>query len=96
MARQGMRTLSKWSLLTIHECEYRAPLGCTQASSRIDRCDLPQTGESQKMATQLCHKCKQAHPGRVCDYDDKAECTETKAVDEVTQTPDEPSKKEED
>ena len=35
------------------------------------------------MATQLCQKCKQAHPGRVCDYDDKAECAETIAVDEV-------------
>ena len=23
------------------------------------------------MATQLCQKCKQAHPGRVCDYDEK-------------------------
>ena len=24
------------------------------------------------MPTQLCQKCKQAHPGRVCDYDDLA------------------------
>jgi hypothetical protein len=48
------------------------------------------------MATQLCQKCKQAHPGRVCDYDDKAECTETKAIDEIAQTPAEPSAKEED
>src|SRR5262249_29178636 len=23
------------------------------------------------MATELCQKCKQAHPGRSCDYDDK-------------------------
>jgi hypothetical protein len=29
------------------------------------------------MATQLCQKCKQAHPGRVCDYDEKGECAET-------------------
>jgi hypothetical protein len=36
-------------------------------------------GEGQKMATQLCQKCKQAHPGRVCDYDEKAECGETVA-----------------
>jgi hypothetical protein len=31
------------------------------------------------MATQFCQKCKQAHPGRVCDYNDN-ECAET--VDE--------------
>ena len=31
------------------------------------------------MATQLCEKCKQAHPGRVCDYDEKGECAETAA-----------------
>ena len=31
------------------------------------------------MATQLCQKCKQAHPGRVCDYDKKGECAETEA-----------------
>ncbi len=29
------------------------------------------------MATELCQKCKQAHPGRVCDYDEKGECAET-------------------
>ena len=31
------------------------------------------------MATQLCQKCKQAHPGRDCDHDEKGECAETKA-----------------
>jgi hypothetical protein len=36
------------------------------------------------------------HPGRVCDYDEKAECAETKAADEVAQPRNEPSKKEED
>jgi hypothetical protein len=35
------------------------------------------------MATQLCQKCKQSHPGRVCDYDEKGECTETITVNEV-------------
>ena len=35
------------------------------------------------MATQFCQKCKQAHPGRVCDYDDKGECSETVDVDEA-------------
>jgi hypothetical protein len=35
------------------------------------------------MATQLCQKCKQAHPGRVCDYDEKGECAETKAEEHV-------------
>ena len=29
------------------------------------------------MATELCQKCKHAHPGRVCDYDDKGDCAET-------------------
>jgi hypothetical protein len=29
------------------------------------------------MATQLCQKCKQAHPGRLCDYDEQGECAET-------------------
>ncbi len=32
------------------------------------------------MATQLCQKCKQAHPGRACDYDEKGECAETNVV----------------
>src|SRR6202795_496175 len=40
----------------------------------------------RKMATQLCQKCKQAHPGRVCDYDEKGECAETISVNEVAQT----------
>ena len=35
------------------------------------------------MATQFCQKCKQVHPGRVCDYDDKGECAETVDVDET-------------
>ena len=46
------------------------------------------------MATQLCQKCKQAHPGRVCDYDEKAECAETIGVDEVAQPRKEPSNNE--
>jgi len=33
------------------------------------------------MATQFCEKCKQFHPGRVCDYNDEGECAET--VDEI-------------
>ena len=49
------------------------------------------------MATDLCQKWKKAHPGRVCDYDDKAECAETIGVDEVAaQQRNEPFKKEED
>ena len=32
------------------------------------------------MAPQLCQKCKQAQPGRVCDYDEKGECAETNGV----------------
>jgi hypothetical protein len=44
------------------------------------------------MATQLCQKCKQAHPGRVCDYDEKGECAETTDANEVAQPCDAPSK----
>jgi hypothetical protein len=29
------------------------------------------------MATEFCQKCKQSHPGRACDYDEKGECAET-------------------
>ena len=29
------------------------------------------------MATEFCQKCKKAHPGRECDYDDTGECAET-------------------
>jgi hypothetical protein len=29
------------------------------------------------MATEFCQKCKQVHPGRPCDYNDKGECAET-------------------
>ena len=37
------------------------------------------------MATELCQKCKQAHPGRPCDYDDKGDCAETIDVNEVAE-----------
>jgi hypothetical protein len=29
------------------------------------------------MSTEFCQKCKQSHPGRLCDYDDLGECAET-------------------
>ncbi len=48
------------------------------------------------MATQLCQKCKQGHPRRVCDYDEKAECAETIGVNEVAQPCNGPSKDERD
>ncbi len=48
------------------------------------------------MATQLCQKCKQSHPGRICDYDEKAGCAETVVVDEVGPPRNEPSSNEED
>jgi hypothetical protein len=44
------------------------------------------------MATQLCQKCKQAHPGRACDYDEKGECAETIDTNEVAPPSDVPSK----
>ena len=35
------------------------------------------------MATQFCQKCKKAHPGRDCDYDDEGECPETRDSNEA-------------
>jgi hypothetical protein len=35
------------------------------------------------MATELCQKCKQTHPGRVCDYDEKGDCAETGDLSEA-------------
>jgi hypothetical protein len=35
------------------------------------------------MATELCQKCKQSHPGRSCDYDDKGDCAETVDPQEI-------------
>ena len=35
------------------------------------------------MATQFCERCKQVHPGRACDYDDKGECAQTVDADET-------------
>ena len=29
------------------------------------------------MATEFCQKCKQSHPGRLCDCDEEAEWAET-------------------
>lgn len=46
------------------------------------------------MATEFCQKCKQAHPGRVCDYDENGECAETVEVNEVKETENEKSKQE--
>lgn len=35
------------------------------------------------MATELCQKCKQSHPGRPCDYNDKGDCVETADLSEA-------------
>ena len=35
------------------------------------------------MATELCQKCKQSHPGRPCDYDNKGDCAETADLSEA-------------
>ena len=43
------------------------------------------------MATQFCQKCKQSHPGRVCDYDEMGECAETPKVDEPVKPSSDPS-----
>ena len=34
------------------------------------------------MGALFCQKCKKAHPGRDCDYDDSGECAETGEVKE--------------
>ncbi len=33
------------------------------------------------MATEFCQRCKQSHPGRLCDYDEKGECAETTDIE---------------
>jgi len=38
------------------------------------------------MVTEFCQKCKQSHPGRLCDYDDKGECGETVDIERETST----------
>ncbi len=48
------------------------------------------------MATQLCQKCKQAHPGNACDYDEKGDCAETIGSNEVAGACKEPAKDQED
>ena len=35
------------------------------------------------MASELCQKCKQSHPGRPCDYDEKGDCAETADLSEA-------------
>ena len=35
------------------------------------------------MATEFCQQCKQSHPGRACDYNEKSDCSETINADEV-------------
>jgi hypothetical protein len=42
------------------------------------------------MATEFCQKCKQSHPGRVCDYDEKGECAETLDAGKTGATDDSP------
>lgn len=45
------------------------------------------------MATEFCQKCKQAHPGRPCDYDDKGDCTETADLTDAAKTAQESEEK---
>jgi hypothetical protein len=46
------------------------------------------------MATEFCQKCKQAHPGRECDYDENSDCAETVEVNEIAEPENEKSKAE--
>jgi hypothetical protein len=49
-------------------------------------------GRKWKNGYSTVQKCKQAHPGRACDYDEKCECAETVGVNEVAQPRNQPSK----
>lgn len=69
---------------------------CVQPPARIVDAIQSRLEEVSKMATQLCEKCKQAHPGRVCDFDEKGECAETTGDHEITPARDEASKDEAD
>jgi len=44
------------------------------------------------MATEFCQKCKQAHPGRDCDYDDQGDCAETVNIDKTAESSGEPAR----
>jgi hypothetical protein len=44
------------------------------------------------MSTEFCSQCKQSHPGRVCDYDDQGECTETVPLPETPAADSAPAK----
>lgn len=44
------------------------------------------------MATEFCQKCKQTHPGRECDFDDKGDCAETVDVSDASKASDQKSK----
>jgi hypothetical protein len=43
---------------------------------------FPLTIRPDNMANEFCQKCKQAHPGCLCDYDDKGNCAEVVDVSE--------------
>jgi len=47
------------------------------------------------MPTEFCQKCKQSHPGRPCDYDDKGDCAETADLTDVAKAVNEESKEKE-
>ena len=68
---------------------------CATVSSHL-LYELRQIGGSEKMATQLCQKCKRSHPGRVCDHDEQGECAETISVNQVAAPSNEPSRDKED
>ena len=43
------------------------------------------------MATEFCQKCKQSHPGQLCDYDEKGDCAETLEINEIGKASDQKS-----
>jgi len=44
------------------------------------------------MSTEFCTRCKQSHPGRVCDFDDQGECAETVPLPETPSAKPAPAK----
>ena len=44
------------------------------------------------MATELCQKCKQSHPGLPCDYDDQGDCAETRDDSQAAEASDKESR----
>jgi hypothetical protein len=68
-SRRG--SLSEWQAVVFSD---------TIPSSERDYCQLLQyRRRTQSLVSEPCQKCKQARPGRLCDYDDQGDCSERNA-----------------